>query len=260
MKSKFKDLTFLIPIRIDSTHRLNNLKTVLAFYNKNIDVQFIILEADNCPKVEASLSRFKNVKYRFIKDEKTIFHRTKFINIMLGMADTKYAAVWDTDVIIPINQILEALQFLREEKCILAYPYDGKMWSINEAFSECFIKKLNLSILTDFPQSRYLLSGYYSVGGAFIVDVAEYKRKGWENENFVGWGPEDVERYKRLEILGSKPMRSEGSLYHLYHPRNINSGDFDHNTAFTTKKEYCKVCSMGKKQLQDYITTWNWIK
>ena len=63
-----------------------------------------------------------------------------------------------------------------------------------------------------------------SVGGAFLVNRVAYLRAGGENEAFYGWGPEDAERVKRLEILELPIARVKGPLYHLDHPRGINSG------------------------------------
>lgn len=49
-------------------------------------------------------------------------------------------------------------------------------------------------------------------------------RTGGENEYFYGWGMEDMERVKRMEILGLPVSRVDGSLFHLFHYRNENSG------------------------------------
>jgi hypothetical protein len=61
--------------------------------------------------------------------------------------------------------------------------------------------------------------GRSSVGGAFIVNKQRYLKGGGENENFYGWGPEDAERLKRMEILEEPTQRIEGPLFHLHHPR-----------------------------------------
>ena len=97
------------------------------------------------------------------------------------------------------------------------------------------------NLLGSYSQPLYLMCSYYSVGGAFLVDVEEYRRCGWENEHFAGWGPEDAERYRRLLILGEQHSRIAGSLYHLYHTRGVNSGDYDKKLAMDTKKEYVHV-------------------
>ena len=37
------------------------------------------------------------------------------------------------------------------------------------------------------------------------------------NEHFYGWGPEDAERVRRMEILGYPVgVNTEGPLYHLW--------------------------------------------
>lgn len=101
--------------------------------------------------------------------------------------------------------------------------------------------------------------GFISVGGAFLVNVELYRVCGWENEHFPGWGPEDFEREHRLDILGHKPSRVRGKIYHLSHPRGINSSNNSYNLLYTVKKEYCKVCSMLKPELLNYIHTWEWV-
>jgi len=178
---------------------------------------------------------------------------------MLRMVETKLAAIWDVDVICSESQIFKAAELLCLNNQVLVYPFDGKLWCINASFSELFRKRLDLSILSDFSQNKYLMCGYYSVGGAFLVNVKEYRKCGWENENFLGWGPEDAERFKRVEILsGFTPLRVDGELFHLFHSRGINSGPFDESLAFSTKREYCKVCSMTKDELLKYVKSWNW--
>jgi hypothetical protein len=119
---------------------------------------------------------------------------------------------------------------------------------------------MDLDVLTKYPQPRSLMCGYHSVGGAFLVDIERYRIRGWENENFIGWGPEDSERYARLEILGKKPLKVDAELYHLHHPRGINSGSIEPMLAFSTKKEYAKVCSMSPDQLREYVSQWEWTK
>ncbi len=254
------ELTFVIPVRIDSQYRLRNLLAMIKFYS-NIGVKFIILEASASPSLFHYINMDSSMfRYVHVNDYAMIFHRTKYINQMLWLTDTRFAAIWDTDAIVPVNQIKKAYQLLRSDGNVMVYPYDGTFWSVNDIYSEVFCKHGDLRILTDFPQPKVLMNGYHSVGGAFIVNVSKYKDYGWENENFIGWGPEDAERYHRLEILGQKPLRVEGSLYHLYHTRGVNSGDFDYSTALSTKKEYCKVCAMTRKELSDYINTWHWIR
>lgn len=260
-ETTYTDLTFLIPVRIDSQYRKENLLSVLRFYKDLEGVSFIVFEADSTQKITNEIYGIDNVTYHYQKDKNEIFHRTHYINQMLAHVKTKYAAIWDTDAIAPYEQLHQALELLRENpKSILVYPYDGCFWYVNKYFSKQFHRLLDISILSDFPQYRRLMCGYHSVGGAFIVNVNSYWEIGAENEYFLGWGPEDTERFKRCEILTEKPKRIKGGLFHLWHPRSLNSGDFNKDIAVSTKRELCHVCGMSKKQLSEYINSWKWIK
>lgn len=258
MHSTFENLTFLLPVRIDCPERLANLLAVVSLYGTMTDANFIVLEADESPKASDVTKCADRVRYEFIHDENPVFHHTHLNNMLFAMSPTRYAALWDVDAIAPLNQIEEAMTLLSVGGHTLAYPYCGMYWCVGETFSSLFRKSLDMKVLTDFPQSRYLLCGYHSVGGAVLVDLERYAECGWDNENFIGWGPEDAERFKRLEILGRTPARTSGSLFHLHHPRGLNSGDFRADVALSTKKEYCRICSMSKDQLLNEIADWRW--
>lgn len=262
MDAIISNLTFILPVRIDSIYRLKNLFSVLRFYACLPEASFIILEADHSRRID--ITSLKNISsrisYYYIKDDNHLFHRTRYINCMFREVMTRFAAVWDVDAICHPNNIIESCKELIKTEKAMAYPFDGKFWQVNEFFSNLFHKSLDINLISEYEQPRLLMGGYYSVGGAFIVDVSKYKSLGWENEYFEGWGPEDKERFKRLEILGDKPLRISGDLYHLYHPRGVNSGMFHRDLAFSTKKEFCKVCSMSQVELKNYINTWKWAK
>lgn len=251
-------LTFLLPVRIDSPERLANLMAVLRFYSARTDAGFIVLEADDFSKASAAAEIGPRIRYEFVEDRNPVFHHTRINNMLLSMAETPYAAIWDVDAVAPPDQVEEALRLLAEEGHTLAYPYGGSYWCVGETFSEIFRRTLDISVLKDFPQSRYLLCGYHSVGGAVLVDVVRYAECGWDNEYFIGWGPEDAERFKRLEILDRTPGRTQGTLFHLHHPRGLNSGDFSEEVALSTKREYCRICSMDRERLRAEIEGWRW--
>ena len=77
-----------------------------------------------------------------------------------------------------------------------------------------------------------------------------------ENENFYGWGPEDIERVKRWEILGYRIKRIEGSLFHLHHPRLKNSWYASNILELKNKQELINICRMNNAGLANYISSW----
>lgn len=141
----------------------------------------------------------------------------------------------------------------------MVLPYDGRFIAVDDYYSDLFRQSLDISTLTTIQGNQTLMFGFISVGGIYVVDVAKYKECGWENENFLGWGPEDFEREHRLDILGHRPKRVSGVIYHLNHPRGVNSTNAIEDLAYSTKKEYCHVCSMLRPELISYIETWIWV-
>jgi hypothetical protein len=177
---------------------------------------------------------------------------------MLRDVQTPVAGIWDSDVIVPVDQIVEASQ-----RCIaddtLCYPFDGRFYAVSDRFSRLYKETGNIDTLTKSESLHWLMHGRYSVGGAFVVNVKRYLSAGGENEYFYGWGPEDTERRERIVNLGLKISRTDGCLYHLHHPRGMNSNFVNHEKAITARQEYLKICRMNRYELEEYISKWSWI-
>lgn len=256
MKHSLSNLSIVFTVRVDSQERLQNILATLEYYDKYTYCPLILLEADTISKLGILLvKRFKTLAHVFIFDKNPFFHRTHYINEEFRLVKSQHAAVIDSDVIVPVEQLIEANKLLTETDNIMVYPYDGRFVSHGACLSNQFRK----TITPDTLDYADIMPGFTSVGGAFLVNVERYREFGWENENFPGWGPEDAEREHRLDILGHKPARVIGKIHHLYHPRGINSSDSHETLALATKREYCKVCAMMPNELQLYISTWPWI-
>ncbi len=256
------ELTICFPVRIDSDHRMRNLLSALSYYQRVTNARIIVIEADAEPHVaDIMAKRYPSVLYRFVYDTNEIFHRTHYINEMFRMTRSKIAAVADCDILVPGVQILAAYKALMSSDTdVMAIPYDGVVWSVNQYYSDLFHHKGDIRLLSEVTAPRSALFSFGSVGGFFIVDVERYRLFGWENEHFIGWGPEDAERHHRLTILGHPPVIIPGEIYHLYHSRGINSGYAVEEVTLATKSEYCKVCSMWPHELRAYVDSWQWTK
>ncbi|WP_288733123.1 glycosyltransferase [uncultured Parabacteroides sp.] len=245
-------VTFVIPVRIDSSERQENLDVVLDQLSKRTHTKIIILEADSGPLYKMP-KNYPNVTYLFVKDDNPIFYRTKYLNELLRQADTSIVGIWDTDVIVPDNQIDRSIDDIREGRAVMSFPYDGcfNFCSLEDSF--VFRNKRSIDLLKEKEHLNYV---YHSVGGAFLVHRGIYMKAGGENEHFYAWGMEDMERVKRMEILGFSVSRTSGCLYHLFHFRKENSRFYNQIQEMESRREFLKVCSMYKKQLEQYICTW----
>lgn len=248
-------VTFVIPLRIDSPERERNLDFILEQLTTLDSTNILVLEAD-----KQSLYRLKkcysNVTYIYVEDQNPVFHRTKYLNQLLAKAEGAIVCVWDADVTMPEEQIFSAIELVKKGKAVMSFPYDGRLYMLSEEDSNAFVKSTSYEKLNEHLDKHYLVHGYHSVGGAFIVNRRIYMEAGGENEYIVGWGPEDAERANRMEILGLPVCRAEGVLFHLYHPRNENSRPAGFSQELINRDEFLKVCSMTKCELSDYIAGW----
>lgn len=250
-KYDLSDFTFIIPIRVDTSDRIDNVLIVVKYITNYFSTNILILEADGFQHLNTETFPIE-VEYCFIKDEKDQFHRTHYINEMIKRSRTTYIGIWDVDVIIPIQQIIESVLLLKKRKCFVVIPYDGSCYGLNYYEKVQFGNTLNLETL------KGELYAEHACGGALMIDKESFLEAGMCNEYLTSWGPDDVEQRKRLEILGYEIKRISGGLYHLPHSKGINSGYYNYEERIRLIGEYVKVASMTRGELKKYIDTWPW--
>ena len=245
-------LSFVIPVRIDSQERLRNLTAVVSWLERT-HCAIYILEADIKQHIPQELYKSNSVCYTFIKDENPCYHRTKYINSLLSMISTELVAVWDADIITPLENIVSAVNQNRQYGETITYPYAGKCIWLSAKESEEFCKSGDITTIENTQSSPII--GRPFCGGAFIVNAERYLSICGENQKFTGWGPEDAERLRRCRILGHKAnWICTGMAYHLAHPINTNSRYFNQEMADNMRREFVSVCCMNSVELKEYIT------
>lgn len=217
-----RDLTVLIPVRVDSLVRLENVLAVIRYLYRYFDVNLMVLEADRYDNGILRSLLPQDVAYIFVSDTDPVFYRTKYINQMAMNATSDYLAVWDADVIFSPSQVYEALVSLRSGKYEVCYPYDGLFLDTSKLIREFYLENGDVAVLEDFKKMMFAPYGPGMRGGAFLVNARAYRASGMENLNFYGWGPEDWERYERWSNLGYRIGYAKGCLFHLSHPRDLN--------------------------------------
>jgi len=221
MKTDLTDLTFMMLVRIDTIQRLENVKTVTDSLFKYFDTNLYVLEIDsqNNGILRSILNR--KTRYQFIEDKDPVMYRTKYHNFMAKNVHTEYLAVWDTDVIIDKYSICDAMKHLREGADV-AYPYNGFFYEVPEVIKRLYFKHKDIRILKRHIGKMNLLYERPMVGGAVIVKTKKYLHSG-ESEEIYGWGNDDFIRYQRFQANNYNIYRTKDNLFHLCHPRGINS-------------------------------------
>lgn len=244
---KTPPISIVIPLRIESTEREDNLRCVLQYLLQSPFIHIELLEADR--ERRFFFNPHERIRYDFVFDEENVFYRTRYLNVLLRNASFPIVGVWDADVLIPESQLVTAIWHIMEG-CVLCFPYNGDFRYLNNERSKKIRENFN-SLQKD--EGRRLM-GRPSVGGAFLVNRDKYLQAGGENEGFYGWGPEDAERVKRLEILGLPISRTKGSLYHLNHKRKPDIGIDNQKKALHNQKVLLNTCEMNKTELEYMIS------
>lgn len=224
MRSNITDVTFMILLRADSIERIENVKAVtdslLSFFNTNI----YVLEADKyCNGILRKILN-KKARYEFIEDNDPVLYKTWYFNRMINQLNTPIVSIWDADVIVEAEAILECVKQVRDLHADLSLPYNGLCFDTSDIIRKLYIKSNNIGILKRNIEKMNRLSEHILVGGAVIMNKDKFIEIGGENELYYGWGDDDFDRYIRFMNYGLKIFRSKNALFHLTHPRDINSG------------------------------------
>lgn len=216
------DVAFLLLAKFDSYVRLENALAVSEYISDRLKGNIRFMEVGNRSSSIFPKLMPVGVKYEFVQDDDNVLHRTWYINRMLDGVKEKYVAIWDVDVIIPENQVYEAVNALKQGSDF-SYPYEYDFLETSVEIRKMFLENKDPQTLIkcrDFMNRLYTPN---PVGGVFFANLQSYMDCGKENVDFYGWGIEDGERYMRWLSQGKSISRVKGPLFHLTHPRGPNS-------------------------------------
>ena len=289
MKTDLKNTTFIIPLRIDTGDRLRNVILSTSYLLHHFDTTVMIKEVDSERRFETfalpvikRLVDTKNLIHIF-EDETRVddaFHRTKILNDMVMESKTDIVVNYDTDLILPISSYVEAVNMLENDYDVV-YPY---------RFGNHGERKVNLEFtietqddmdqfesdgwVSKFVKSNYDCKcfddrffyyhsqqghGWAEYGMVQFFDRQVYIDGGLENEGFIAYAPEDVERHHRWKTLEYNIGRVDDHAYHLEHERTQNS--WYHNPHMQRNNQLWEDLKvLTKEQLIEYYKNQEYYK
>lgn len=265
-----KDLTnstFIIPIRIESDDRLRNVITTLCYLLSNFRTNIIIKEVDkksiflDCalPQIEEFCGRKIDINHIFEKSDNPSFHRQKVLNDMLMEVKTDIVVNYDCDILLPKKSYIDAYNMILSGNFDLIYPYgDGiyqkQIFATDELVSDFLNNYFDFNILESKSNDYDAKYGFCQ-----FFSKKVYIEGGMENENFVAYAPEDVERYYRFNKLGYSIGRINSVVYHLEHSRGHNS--WLNNPYMDNNNElWEELQKLDKEQLKQYYLNQDYLK
>ena len=253
-KIDLTDMTFTIPIRIDSQDRRLNIELLVEYLTFNFNTNIIIGEESNKPAMKHLESKCKYINY---KQDKPFFWRTRLLNNLAREATTPFISNYDCDIFLKVKDYSRGLELLRNGTYDFVYPFNGNNVLMPRFYYTEIKQKMDIERLEVDSTHRDSSIGY---GCVIFQNKEKFIKSGMENENFKSWGPEDYERHYRYKKLGYRVGRlNDTYCYHLNHVRGPDSSK-DNPYFRQNEREYEKVQTMNKDKLKQYISTWEWAK
>jgi predicted glycosyltransferase involved in capsule biosynthesis len=192
--------------------RLPLLLSTLRSIASQIEVglECIVIEQDKIPRIKQYLPPW--VKYLFLKThtDSTTYNRSAAFNLGAEYASGRILLLHDNDMLVPNTYCKSIL-------CIANRGYDAintkrYVFYMSCSDTERIIRSTN-SIAGSTPD--YIIQNL-EAGGSMAITRRAYIKLGGMDEEFVGWGGEDIELWKRCSLLrrwiwGYEP------IVHLWH-------------------------------------------
>ncbi len=253
MKYDLKDTTFIMPVRVESQDRANNVLTSVSYLLNHLDTNIIILEDDKVSKVPSILgTKLSQVKYIFNQNNEYLFWKTRHLNTMALQVKTPIMVMYDCDIIMESNLYEKSRNYITKDGYEYIVGY-GDLTRVNQDQHK---------ILRETMDPYKVVSGgnmAAAVGSPAWVLTNKYMEAGMENEFFKSWGFEDNERHWRFVRMGLKHRYGEGKLWHLEHCRVSNN--FNSNPHLDTNARlFHSVEGESPEQTKERVKTFPWLK
>ena len=252
MKANLSQTTFIIPVFYDSQDRISNAAVTIAYLCRHLNTNIIIYEFGRKPITPTILADINtegsNIEVLY-ESGMGIFRRTKYINAMLKKVQTPVVVNYDVDVILGSGDVYLNCQKKILEGVDMLYPYfQGSSQKRVDAIGRDFLfDTLDIAAL---PKEA-LSTDYSAYGHCQFFSTEAYRAGGGENELFVAWGPEDVERYYRFTKLGYRVEYGTDCIYHLEHSRGVNSS-IQNPHLRQNRKLFEYIQSLSVEKLREY--------
>ncbi len=220
------DVTFIVPLYVESEDRLRNLKIVLRFIARHLRTRVLVVE--DTGKSAGSPAKDIATGLGFEHDavagnDSPYFHKTWMVNRGIEKSTTPMVVVHDSDIAMNPLQYVLARDAVRDGGDAV-FPYNGTFIDTPPEHFSAFAGSLDIAALDPLAAGNEYpgIAGY---GGAVFFSRHAFDASGGFNETIVAWGLEDREMIERLEKLGMPARRGDGPLFHLRHARTVNSDE-----------------------------------
>lgn len=246
-----RDVTFTVPVRIDSPDRLANLLAVVRALRASYPSR-IIVGAEETEPLRALLPG--SVEVVEIPNSPDLpFHHTRATNTIARLATTPVLVNIETDIVIPRAQLHTAVRAVLRDEADHVLPFDYAV-DVRRDERNDFAN----GTITEALAAGRIRWTWPVIGGCVVWRRATFQRVGMENEHLIAWGLDDDERLVRSQALGARHLRVPGPLFHLEHDRGPDSSARPGYSA-SNAAELARVRNLSPAALADEVASWPWV-
>ena len=266
-----------ISVIVPVYNALSHLQLVLAGFSRQTfsDFELIVADDGSGPEVREYIEAFRprspfELNYVYQPDEG--FRKSRILNAAIRIAAADYLAFVDGDCV-PHSRYLEAHWKHLAPRAVLM----GRRVNLSEKITNRLtpesvlagqLEKMKFKLLADswFGRSSHWDEGVildslflrrflsrkapYLLGSAYSLEKSLMEEINGFNEEFVGYGGEDIEFEYRLRLARARFqwVRHQAVQYHLYHkPRSVITANLE--IVERTKGLGRPACSKGLREL-----------
>jgi len=254
-----KDLSFIIPIRVDTEDRVDNCLTILRFLQLHFpEAEVLLMEQDAETKTDRIIEEFPAVRRNF-ECNPGRFSKSLAVNNGVELSTRSLICMCDTDILLHPDAIRRACKILRTRMGRVVVPHNRIFVDVSGEMRQEIAASLDMEKygkvrrFADAPIGKDVVTRDCN-GGIFLAEKEVLQLAGGLNRKMISYGWEDTEFIRRLDKLGYYTfMLADYNLVHLDHRRGTDSRInemFDVNRA-----EFEKINAMSRDQLQSYVET-----
>ncbi len=245
------DVAFIIPVRIDTADRLANVKALCRQLTNTYTCK-VFIGCEDPDSLRAVLPPEVEVIHVDGNPDHP-FHTNRVTNEVAKRAATPIRVHLDTDSLIPPEQLLEAIQIIRDGEADLVFPFSFAIGVPQLERSNFSTGQLNIERIENPRPMVGVPSGLCQ-----IWNGDSFAQAGTENEFMIGWAPEDAERVLRLNKLGMRTARVVGPIFHMDH-EVVAGRDAYSEFHEVSQTEMERIESQSHEELVADIASWPWL-
>jgi glycosyltransferase involved in cell wall biosynthesis len=219
-----RDATVIVGLRIgphDEARRRNATAVLTALNFQDLArfrYRIVVVEQGEEPRLAGELGPFVD-RWLFAYNPGA-YNRGWGFNVGAALAgpETGPVSLLDADLLVPPDFIRRGLEAMQAGARALL-PYRSVRYLGPGETERAIAERLAQPSGAPEPERFGGRSFRDSQGGVLWVDMETYRQIGGHDERFRGWGCEDREICLRLARAGADPVRIDGTLLHLDHPR-----------------------------------------